>query len=187
MKLKHRKWTEDEKEFVRAHYTGNSASVKHIARMTGHPLSSVKGQIYKLGLGQRIDYRDWTADEEEQLAELITQYHVTKVARILKRSVNSIAVKAQRMKLSRRVRDGYFTQKEVAQLLGVDHKWVHSRIIEGKLKAEPINDYIPSHGGSRYRIKEKDIKWFVFENALNLTGRNVDISSLVYIFMGHSK
>lgn len=179
--MKHKRWTEEEKEIIRSTYVGNRASVLRIAHKVGHPPSSVIGQIQKLGLGNKSKHHPWSSEEEERLAELIPQYHITKVAKLLRRSVNSVAVRVQRIGLSRRVRDGYFTQKEVAQLLGVDSHWVHDRIIRGELKAKPINKYIPSNGGSRWRITEKDIKQFVIDNALSLTGRNVDISLLVYL------
>ena len=106
---------------------------------------------------------------------------------MLKRSVNSVAVKAQRMKLSRRVHDGYFTQKELCLILGVDHHWIHARIVRGELKAEPINGSIPVNGGSRWKIKEQDARRFIIENASALTGRNVDISLLVYVLVQESK
>ena len=180
--MKHHLWTEEEKEFIRCNYTGNKTSITRISQSIGHPETSVKGQIYKLGLGLRIDHKSWSPEEKERLAELITQYHIAKVAQILKRSINSVAVKVQIMKLSRRIRDGYFTQKEVAQLLGVDSHWVHDRITRGELKAEPIMGYIPSNGGSRWKVEEKDIRKFITEHASSITGRNVDISLLVYIF-----
>ena len=148
------------------------------------PVSSVKGQAYKLGLGRRLNSRHWTPEEEEKLADLITREHINKVAEILKRSVNSVAVHLQVMHLSRRIRDGYFTQKEVAQLFGVDHHWVNDRIKSGELKAEPIMGYIPKQGGSRFKIKEQDIKKFIIDNAVKLTGRNVDLSLMVYILTG---
>jgi len=177
-------WTGEEKDFLRANYTGNLASVHYMSQRTGHPVPSVKGQLHKLGLGRQIDRRTWTVEEEDSLTELITQCHITKVAELLNRSVNSVAVKAQRMKLSRRIRDGYFTQKEVAELLGVDSHWVKARISRGELKAEPINGHIPDNGGSRWCIKEKDIRRFVIGHAMSLTGRNVDLSLLVYILTG---
>jgi hypothetical protein len=136
MALTH-EWTEEDKETVRARYTGDRASAERLSMITGHPVSSVKGQIYKLGLGKRIDHRAWTGKEEEKLAELIGQQGIAKTAKLLRRSVNSVAVKLQRMKFSRRVRDGYFTQKETAELLGVDSHWVRDRIARGELEAEP--------------------------------------------------
>ena len=182
--MAYRNFTEDDKDFIRMHYKGDRASVEFIAGRIGHPVSSVKGQVYKLGLGRRIKHHHWTPEEEERLADLITREHINKVAGILKLSVNSVAVKLQRMHLSRRIRDGYFTQKEVAQLFGVDHHWVSDRIKSGELKAEPIMGYIPKQGGSRLKIKEQDIKKFIIDNAVKLTGRNVDISMLVYILTG---
>ena len=182
--MAYRNFTEDDKDFIRMHYKGDRASVEFIAGRIGHPVSSVKGQVYKLGLGRRIKHHHWTPEEEERLADLITREHINKVAKILRRSVNSVAVKLQRMEFSRRTRDGYFTQKEVSQLLGVDHHWVNDRIKSGELKAEPIMGYIPERGGSRFKIKEQDIKRFVIDNAVKLTGRNVDLSMMVYILTG---
>lgn len=180
----YRIWTEEEKEIVRVHYTGNRVNVMWIAQKTGHPVKSVRGQAYKLGLGQRIDSKRWTEKEEEKLAELLTQYHMTEVARIMKRSVNSCVVKAHIMKLSRRTRDGYFTQKEAAQLLGVDSHWVQNRIANGEIVASPNNGSIPTNGGSYWRITEVELKRFIIEHQLQITGRNIDIALFVYIFTG---
>lgn len=174
-KHKYRLWTAEQRGMLRSLYTGNLQSAYHLSALTGHPLSSVRGQLHKLGLGRQIKHRDWTPDEEELLADLITQLPIGKVAAKLERSINSVANKAQHMRLSRRIRDGYFTQTEVAEILGVDHRWVGARIAAKELRAEPINGYIPDGGGSKWHIAEDDLRKFILAHAVDLTGRNVDL------------
>ncbi len=180
-KHKYRLWTDEQKEMLRTRYTGNLQSALLLAGLTGHPLHSVVGQLHKLGLGRRIEYRVWTPDEEELLAGLITQFPISSVAAKLGRSINSVACKAQQMRLSRRIRDGYFTQGEVAEILGVAHRWVGARIALKELHAEPLNGYIPGNGGSKWHIAESSLRKFIITHATELTGRNVDIAAICSI------
>ena len=179
-----RAWTNKEKEVIRTEYRGNLASVKLISQKVNHPISSIKGQIYRLGLGRRIDYKLWTQEEEEQLADLITRLPVHKITKIMGRSVNSIAIHAYKLRMSPRARDGYFTQRDLCLLLGVDHHWIRHRITRGELEATPNDKPIPAHGGGFWRISEKEVKRFIIANARILTGRNIDLEVLIYIMLG---
>ncbi len=178
--VKH-KWTEDEKEIVRRDYRGTNASAQMIAVMLGVSFNGVKGQVQKLGVAKNTDRKRWSLEEEEQLRELITVYPTQKIARIMKRSINSVSVRAKRLGLSRRLRDGWFTKKEVCEILGVGHKWLQKRIDSGALKAKPHKQgSIPQKGGgAMWEIKAMDLREFIIKHPMELQGRNVDMVLVV--------
>ena len=180
-------WSEEEKELVRRDYTGTRTSVLALSQVTGHPVTSVKGIVYKLGLGLKTDHKPWTKKEEEALAELITKYPIVKIAEIMKRPVNSVASKSERLKLSRRIRDGYFTQREVAQIFGVDSHWVRNKISNNQLVAIPNHEPIPKHGGSYWRITEDSVRKYLIDHSVELTGRNVNLNLIVWLLTNNQK
>jgi hypothetical protein len=94
-----------------------------------------------------------------------------------------VVVKSKRLGYSRRVKDGWFTKKDVCEMLGVDHKWIQRRIDDGDLKANWNNpDIKPQQNGSAYwRIKECDLKEYITNHAFELTGRNVDLFTIVQV------
>jgi len=98
------------------------------------------------------------------------------------RSLNSVVVRMKRLHLSRRVRDGWYTKREVCEILGMDHKWVQRRIDSGALKAEPHDPESPlpkKNGGSCWHITEKDLAKFIVHHPQELNGRNVDLIIVV--------
>ena len=180
--LKH-KWAESEKDIVRRDYDGTNNSAERIASRLGVTFNAVKGQVEKMGLA--IDKsRRWSLKEEEELAELITQYAPTTVAKRLHRSVNSIVIKAKRRGLSRRYRDGWYTKNEVCEVLGVDHHWIQRRIDEGSLKASYHNGNKPQkNGGACWHIEEQDLREFIISHCGELIGRNVDLFTVTHIVL----
>lgn len=178
-------WTDEDREIVRRDYRHTHASRREIARRLGVTEFAVAGQIATMGIAKRSDRRPWSADEDGKLWELITQYAPQTVARRMGRSVNSVVVRSKRLGISRRVRDGWFTKKEVCQILGVDHKWVQKRIDGVQLKASWHNGTKPTNGGSAcWHILEKDLKEFIRRYPQDLTARNVDLIMVVDILTG---
>ena len=127
--IKH-KWTEDEEAIVRQQYRGSHQSCRDIADYLNHagaepPISqfAVQGRISQLGIGQR-ENRRWTEYEMNRLREWTGRYSPVVIAEKLKRGVVSVSVKMSKMGLSRRARTGWYTKKDVAEMLGVGHKKV---------------------------------------------------------------
>jgi len=180
-------WLESERDIVRRDYDGTNKSAQLIAEnlshMTGEcvTLNAVKGQVSKLGLA--IDKsRRWTPKETDALTEMITEYAPLTIAKKLHRSVNSVVLKSKRLGLSRRVRNDWYTQKEVCEILGVDHRKVGKWIEAQELKASYHHGHKPQKNGSGYwHIERKDLRDFIQNNSHGLVGRNVDLFQIVDI------
>jgi len=181
------KWTDEERDIVRRDYDGTNRSAHLIAAklssMTGDKitLNAVKGQVQRMGLAVSKGRR-WTPREVEILADMITQYAPITIARRLNRSVNSVVVKSKRLGCSRLVRDGWYTKREVCEVLGVDHRKVQRWIDAGELKASYHHGHRPQKGGaSAWHIAESDLRSFIINHSFELVGRNVDLFQIVGI------
>lgn len=182
---KNHKWTEQERLEVRRDYRGTFASAEVIAAHLGVTAYGVKGQVQMMGLGKR-DRRSWSPKEDIQLEKLMAQYCPRRVARLMHRSINSVVIRSKRLSISRRTRDGWFTKREVCEILGVDHKWVQKRIDLGVLKARFHDEESPpgKNGGNCWHIEEKDLRDYLRRYPQDLTARNVDLIMIVDILAG---
>jgi len=188
--MKHHRWTEEELLIVRRDYQGTMRSAAAIAQylsaMTGENITmyAVTGQVQKLGISF-IRRKSWTTDEDERLSDLIGKYDPKKIARIMGRSVNSVVVRSKRLGCSRRARNGWFTKREVCEILGVDHRLAQAWIDAGKLKASWHHDAKPQQkGGACWHVEEKDLRDFLRRYPTELVGRNVDLVTIVHILAG---
>jgi hypothetical protein len=183
-------YTEAEKEIIRVNYKGTEESLQAIANRisasSGDNITpkGIKGQVNSLGLGRA--YSDWTPEEEQTLQKMITTDHPRSIAKRLHRSINSVIVRSNRLHLSRSVRDGWFTEKEVCEILGVDHHWVEKQVGLKRLKMAAHNPEVKpcKAGGSYWHIKSEDLVSFIRSNALELQGRNVDLFVIVDLLAG---
>jgi len=176
------KWVDWERDIVRRDYAGTNASAKRIADRLGVTLYAVKGQVQKMGLAKR-KLIPWTDKEEEMLAELITQYAPITIAKRMGRSVNAIVVKSKKRGYSRRARDGWYTKREVAEILGVDHKKIQYFVDIGALKGQAhFPGDIPQKCGQHpWHFKRQDLGDFIRKHAIEFNGRNVDLFQIVDI------
>ena len=180
---KNHRWTDEERSIVTRDYDGTNKTSQRIADNLGVTLYAVKGQAAKLGIMQQKS-PDWTEKELEKLAELIHQYSITQVAKRLNRSANAVKIKATRLKLGLRSRDGWFTKREVSEICGVDHKKVQSWIDNRILKASYHNGVRPQKNGMcMWHIKEADLRDFIINNSGQLLGRNIDIQQIVWLLV----
>jgi len=184
-------WTDEEREIIRRDYSHTRASAIHLAEkisyLSGTKVTefAVKGQISMMGIAKRSDRHPWSQKEKDKLARLMSHYPPLTVARKMHRSVNSVVVMSKRLGISRRHRDGWFTKREVCEILGMDHKWVQRRIDSGALKAAPHYETIPQKlGGSAWHIEEKDLGDFIRRHPEALTARNVDLIMIVDMLAG---
>lgn len=178
-------WTEEQLEIVRTRYECTWASAVLLSLRVGKSPAAIKNKAQILGICRGYaTLRRWTEKEIELLTENLTRLPVYQVAKKLKRTPSAVASKARRLKLSRRVRDGHYTATEVAEILGVRVPYVLRWIQRGELKAEASSK--PKSDGTivRWIIWEKDIRSFVIDHARSLSGRNVDLLALVFIFTG---
>ena len=184
MRQTHR-WTDDERDIIRRDYQHTRASMLSLAKKLGVSPLAVRGQVQNMGICRSGDRQQWTAKQEEQLAELIPKYSMRKIARIMHRSINSVTVKTTRLHLSRRIRDGWFTKREVQRILGHDHQWLQRRIDCGALPATWHYATLPTqHGMSAWHIEEAALKEFIRRYPEELVGCNIDIMMIVEILVG---
>jgi len=176
-------WTEEEREIVRRDYAGTNTSADSIASKLGVTRWAVKGQCAKMGILQNKS-PNWTGKEIALLCELLPQYSLAKVAKILHRSINAVSVKARRIHLSRRYRDGWYTKLDVMEILGVDHHKVQEWIDKGFLNASWHTERKPqARGMAMWHILETDLRDFIIHHSGKLLGRNVDLFAIVQILV----
>ncbi len=181
------KWTDEERDIVRRDYDGTNRTALLLATKIAHlsgeyiTLCAVKGQVQKLGLAQDKSRR-WTLEEETSLQEMITRYAPRTIAHKLGRTINSVVVKSRRLHCSRRARDGWYTKREVCEIMGVDHHKVQGWIDSGALKARRHNEVRPQQNdGAKWHIEETGLRGFIIAHCCEFQGRNIDLFSIVQI------
>lgn len=177
------RWTPQEQDVIRRDYRGNWESLEQIAGNLRVTPYAVKGQVSKLGLARQDKGRRWTLDEDEYLRSHITKRPVAWIAKQMHRSVNAVSIRAQRLGLTRRCRDGWYAKTDVMAILGVDHHWVQKRIDSGKMIAvSHFPGNTPGQTGlCPWHITETSLRDYIITYPEELTGRNVDVMAIVDI------
>ena len=185
------KWTDEERDIIRRDFKHTHESCRQLAdylsREFGGKITqfAVRGQVTIMGIAKSDDRHPWSPKEDARLTELIPTFCPRVVARMMHRSINSVVVRSKRLHISRRCRNGWFTKKEVMEILAHDHKWVQRRIDSGALPATWHYDTKPSQiGGSAWHIEEKALKNFICRYPEELVGYNIDIIMVVDIIAG---
>lgn len=134
-----------------------------ITELTGFTYWQVRAQAKRMGL--RIfssDRRRWTEKENQYLLESAGTMPVARLAEILGRSENGVAVHMRRIGLrTRLVREG-LTKREFAEIMGVPESTVQGWLGTGKLR---------TYEG---RITDRAAKEFVSRNHELYSIRRVD-------------
>ena len=175
-RVNHR-WTKEERELLRREYRKTQESRRELAARLGVSEFAVAAQITRMGIAKVIDRRPWTPEEDERLRRLMPHKSVRRIAKIMHRSINSVAVRAKRIQAFRHIREGWYTREEVCEILGRDPRWVQRRIDNGTLKAT-------HHHGHDWHIEERDLRAFIRTYCHELNGRNVDLVQVVAILAG---
>ena len=183
------KWTPEEEDIVRQQYCGSHQSCRDIAAYLNGagadpPVTqfAVQGRVTKLGIGQRENHR-WSEREMIRLREWTGRYPPKEIALRLKRGVVSVTVKMKKMGLLRRAKTGWYTKKDVAEILGVDHKKVQRWMDDGYLPAVPYQEMPQKNGGGQWYIREADLRAFLLRYPQELVGRNLDICQVFDILV----
>ena len=175
------KWTDEEREIVRRDYRGTIASADAIATHLGVTRFAVKGQAAKMGILRQKSPR-WKPNELKLLEEMVPRYSVGQIARKLRRSPNAVKVKAVRLKLRFRARDGWYTKQEVCEIVAEDHRKVQKWIDSKCLKASWHHDRRPDRlGMAAWHIEASDLRDFIIKHCAELLGRNVDLQQIVWL------
>ena len=179
------KWADDERNIIRRDYRHTRKSRQELAARLGVTEFAVAGQIANMGIAKSDDRRPRTLKEKEILAKLIPLYCPRVVARKMHRSLNSVVVMSKRLNIHRRYREGWFTKREVCEILAHDHKWVQARIYSGALKASSHYGERPTQKGmSAWHIDQNDLVAFIRRHPEELVGCNIDIIMIVELLAG---
>lgn len=188
---KNHTWTDEERDIIRREYRHTRASLQWLAdyltmysgdKITIH---AVKGQIQSMGISKSDDRKPWSPKEDEKLRRLTGQYNVRVVAKKMHRGLGSVTNRIKRLHVSRRNRVGWFTKREVMEIVGHDHKWVQARIDSGAIEATYHYDQRPTmKGGSSWHITEEALVKFIRAYPESLVGCNIDIITIVDMLAG---
>lgn len=158
---KHRKyvWTAERDAYLRVHYSSSKRRVaERMAELWGWPVHAIRMRAAKLGLTTsrtELGQRFWTAEETAFLEAKAGRRDVYWLARQLRRTPNSVAVKLKRMGISTSV-DGY-TCRAVAVGFGVDPSTVTRWVTKGWLVASRNSEL----HGSEFRITDRALQQFI--------------------------
>lgn len=180
-----RQWTSEDRGVVRERFDQTYASICRLATMFGVTPNAVSELVSRMGL-RVVRRKRWSPSEEEKLESLLSNHTIDEVVKLTRRSYNSIVVKSKRLGLGKNHRDGWYTQMEVAEILGMSDKTVNTRMQRGQIAFVP-------HDSSRLPRKGKSAPWHITKDSLvdyirrypeELQGRNVDMVLLVDILVG---
>lgn len=187
VRLKRQKYPPIPQEIVnelRLAYVGNvrevSANLKRIAARTGISTHRLKDEGRRKGWRTTRDRRPWTPFELTHLQELLGSFSVSQIARKLRRSITSCNVRISRLKLSRRLSEGY-NVSDLCEVFGLAHTRIERWISRGLL-GEPEGR--GGHGGN-IRFSTEAVALFVrrYPDLYDL-GR-VDQNQFKQIVFGH--
>jgi len=171
-------WRPEYDEYLKAHYYGGLNRrfqvLNRMIRETGLPRWYIKRRAARLGLTMHQDRRPWTAAEEEIIERLVGKVSALTIAKRLKRSEASVALKIKRMGLSRRVRNGY-TMRDLEECLGEGHKkiqrWIENGWLRDRLQGTHRHN---GNGRDIHRFREADILDFIRRHPEELNLGKVD-------------
>ena len=164
-------------ELIRTRYDGRVyGRAAEIATALGWPGWAVKKRAAVLGATSPWPKhrRDWTDDEVKFIQEWTGVRFVGWIAKKLGRSLTSVVLKQKRMKLSRRVREGY-TLRALELCFGMDHRLIAQWVEQGRLR---IERGIPCGGGRgeqrRWKVSETAVFEFIWNNPMSFRLDKVD-------------
>jgi hypothetical protein len=126
-------WTPERDQVLRERYDSRTrGAIATLARGIGWPPWVIKKRARTLGLTHSVDRKDWSEPETTFLWEHGGTRAALWIAKQLGRSETSVVLRFKRMKISRRVREGY-TLRELTLCFGTDHHVIERWVREGKL------------------------------------------------------
>lgn len=125
-------WTTKEDDLMRAMY--KRGAVRELASMFGVSQGVIYQRAKKLNLVKVL--RRWTDDDDEQLAEYLGKYSLTKICKLTNRSFGSVRIRREKLNLkAEHVRNGWYTMSEVVDILRISKLTIMGAINAGRLKA----------------------------------------------------
>ena len=130
-------------------------------------------------------YRRWTGEERAQLRSLVETRTPHQAAAVLGRSVTSVRVQASRLGLEWHIHEDQMSVRELAQVFGVDIRWIMRRINRKTLRAvTPYGRRPGLRGAELYRVPAQAIRDYLLCHAHELAGRRVDLDRIAGIMAG---
>lgn len=171
-------WRPEYDAYLKAHYFGGLNRrfqvLNRMIHLTGLPRWYIKRQAARLGLTMHMDRRPWTQAELLVLEDLVGSASAATIAKRLRRPVSSIVNKCKRLRISRRVRDGY-TMRDLELCLGEDHRkisgWIKDGWLRDTLQGTHRHD---GNGTDIHRIHERDILNFIKNHPQEINLGKVD-------------
>ncbi len=153
-------------------YAGNrdelGAALDKLERRTGWPREAFYREARRRGL-TKGGRRFWTPEETAYVAERIGVVSIKAIAVKLQRSVEAVEAHAERLHMSRRVREGY-CQSDLALVMGVTEakvaRWMDRGLL-GRVRStggrrvgeEAVVQFLRRHHGE-YDLRRVDQVWY---------------------------
>ena len=130
-------------------------------------------------------YRRWSGEERARLRALVETHTIHQAAPVLGRNVNSVRVQASRLGLEWHIHEDQMSVRELAQVFGVDIRWVMRRINRKDLRA--VTPYGRRPGLRQvglYRVPAQAVRSYLLCRSRELKGRRVDLARIASIMAG---
>ncbi len=176
-RMKNRKYTIEQQEYVRTHYLGTCDSARQISQDLDIPFRHIFYLVKKVGVGNRLKkVKPWTKYEEEELTNEITRLSIITIAGKHKRSPIAIKSRLQHLGILRKGRDGWYNGQDICEIFGVTSGWLTRRIRDGFIKAE--------QRGGQLCITKEDLITYIRENPHSIDRRKIDIFYFIDLLVG---
>ncbi|MBW3671478.1 MAG: hypothetical protein KY432_07370 [Acidobacteria bacterium] len=171
-KKKKYEWTPERDQILREEYDGTiKGRAAEIGQRLGFPGWVVRKRASLLGLTRPADRREWTEQETAFLGDHAGTRTVRWIAKRLERSDASVVLKLKRLGISRAIRDGTYTLRELEECFGVDHHSIDRWIARGLLKGSRRGTDRPN---DTWSFTDEQILAFIIENPTTFDLRKVD-------------
>ena len=178
-------WTQEEMDTLRREYRPGGKTQEELAAQMGVTKNQLGKQISRMGLQRNQRQPAWSDEENRTLLELIERKPVDQVARRMHRTRAAVIGQLRKLQISRRNRNGWYTLRETAEILGMEIRLVKKYMEDGSLRATGHHGkLLAPERGQMWHIEEKDLRRFIRRHPQDLQGRNVDMIQLVQILGG---
>ena len=142
-------WTQEDLETLRREYGPGGKTQREVAAQLGLSPAQVSRQVGRMGLERRPSGVRWTPEEQQTLLELAERKSAAQIARIMGRTLHGVIGQMRKLNVSRRSRSGWYTLKEVAEVLGMTLMLARQFVEDGRLRATYHNGRKPGPGRRR--------------------------------------
>lgn len=155
-------WTAARNDIVKRRYDSRvKGRAAVIAAALGWPTWVIKKRAQELGLSRPVERQEWSEAETRFVTDHAGERPAKWIAKKLGRSETSVVLKFKRLKISRRVRDGY-TMGELQLCFGTDHHVISRWMRQGKLaERRRQTERTAVQGGDPLCVSEQAIVDFI--------------------------